>query len=76
MDTLPKDFEPKPQTQEHYLNPQEAAEAGIEPPTPILKAQRAEKEIEVEKAKDTISLSAMLASAPTEKEKNAQDQSI
>lgn len=41
VNTLPKDFEPKPQTQEHYLTPEQAAEAGIEPPTPLLKAQRA-----------------------------------
>ena len=46
VDTLPKEFEPKPQTQQHYLTPEQAAEAGIEPPTPILKAQMAEKEKE------------------------------
>ena len=44
VNTLPKDFEPKPQTQEHYLSPEQAAEAGIEPPTPVLRAQMAEKE--------------------------------
>lgn len=41
VDTLPKDFEPKPQAHEHYLTPEAAAEAGIEPPTPLLKAQKA-----------------------------------
>lgn len=46
VDTLPKDFEPKPQTQEHYLTPEQAAEAGIEPPTPVLRAQAAEKQRE------------------------------
>lgn len=46
VDTLPKDFEPKPQTQEHYLTPEQAAEAGIEPPTPVLRAQTAEKQRE------------------------------
>lgn len=43
VDTLPKDFEPRPQTQSHYLNPEDASQAGIEPPTPILKAQAAQK---------------------------------
>ena len=43
VNTLPRDFEPKPQTQEHYLNPEDAANAGIEPPTPVLKAQMAGK---------------------------------
>jgi len=46
VDTLPKDFEPKPQTQAHYLTPEQAAEAGIEPPTPVLRAQAAEKQKE------------------------------
>lgn len=44
VNTLPKDFEPKPQRQEHYLTPAQAAEAGIEPPTPVLRAQIAEKD--------------------------------
>ena len=49
VNTLPKDFEPKPQTQEHYLPPEQAAEAGIEPPTPVLRAQMAERKKEKEK---------------------------
>ncbi|KAK5091200.1 hypothetical protein LTR05_001380 [Lithohypha guttulata] len=50
VNTLPKDFEPKPQAQEHYLTPQQAAEAGIEPPTPIMKVQAIEKENGKEKS--------------------------
>lgn len=70
VDTLPKDFEPLPQTQEHYLTPEQAAEAGIEPPTPVLKAQMAEKEKEkspVEKGKaraDTLAPEVERASSP------------
>lgn len=69
VDTLPKDFEPKPQTQEHYLTPEQAAAAGIEPPTPILRAQQAERDRDIEKGKDAISLNAMLATAPSDEEK-------
>lgn len=43
ISSLPKDFEPKPQKQEFYLSPAEATEAGIEPPTPVLRALRVEK---------------------------------
>ena len=34
------------------MTPEQAAEAGIEPPTPILKAQMAEKEKEKEKIEE------------------------
>lgn len=40
IDSLPKDFEPKLQKQEFYLSPEEGTEAGIEPPTPVLRALR------------------------------------
>lgn len=56
VDTLPKDFEPKPQAQEHYLTPEQAAEAGIEPPTPLLKAQRAAETAAEAKGKEKESL--------------------
>ena len=65
VDTLPKDFEPKPQTQEHYLTPEQAAEAGIEPPTPVLRAQAAEKQREsmgVDKGKEKVQASTPEAS--------------
>lgn len=48
INALPKDFEPKPQKQGFYLDPAEATEAGIEPPTPLLRALRLEKEREKE----------------------------
>ena len=43
VDTLPKDFEPRSQIQSHCPNPEDASQAGIEPPTPILKVQAAQK---------------------------------
>lgn len=51
ISSLPKDFEPRPQEQEFYLSPEQATEAGIEPPTPVLRALRVERESakEVEK---------------------------
>lgn len=45
VNTLPKDFEPHPQKQEYYSTPEEASEAGIEPPTPLLRAMTAEGKI-------------------------------
>lgn len=43
IDVLPKDFEPRPQAQGHYSTPEQAADAGIEPPTPVVKARMAER---------------------------------
>lgn len=64
VDTLPKDFEPRPQTQQHYLTPEQAAAAGIEPPTPVLRAQQAERETQVEKG--IVSFNIMLARPPSD----------
>lgn len=49
INSLPRDFEPKPQKQESYLSPEEATEAGIQPPTPVMRAMRIGKEKEKEK---------------------------
>lgn len=43
IETLPKDFELKPQKQTYYSTTEEASEAGIEPPTPVLRAMAATK---------------------------------
>lgn len=53
VDTLPKDFEPKPQKQEYYLSLEEATEAGIEPPTPIFRAQMVARKMERERQNET-----------------------
>ena len=64
VNTLPKDFEdcePKPQSLFHHLTPQQGADAGIEPPTPVL---RAIKDREGRTSRDSESLTTMLARGP------------
>jgi hypothetical protein len=44
INSLPRESEPNPQKQEYYLSPEEGMNAGIRPPTPVMRAIMAEKE--------------------------------